>query len=105
VGDSIALVKIAYDESLQHLSPGNLIMADLVSRACDDPSINRIDCGERASWLDRWGAALCPTYDLIAFNPRSPTGLVTGAAWRGLRAIGLRPRYLDSSDGPRVHLW
>ena len=104
VGDSIALVKITYDESLQHLSPGNLLMADVISKACDDPSINRVDFGERASWFDRWGTAASPTYDLIAFNPRSPTGLAAGTAWRGLRAVGMKPRCVDSPDGPRVRL-
>ena len=104
VGDSIALVKITYDESLQHLSPGNLLMADLISKSCDDPSINRIDFGERASWFDRWPTTTSPTYDLIAFNPRSPAGFAAGTVWKGLRAIGMRPRYSDSPDGPRVRL-
>ena len=103
-GDSIALIKIAYDEELQHLSPGNLLMADLISKACDDPAIYRIDFGERASWFDRWGTATSPTYDLIAFNPRSPTGLVAGTVWKGLRAAGMRLRCLDSPEGPRFHV-
>ncbi len=104
VGDSIALVKIAYDETLQHLSPGNLLMADLISKACDDPTVNRIDFGERASWFDRWGTVTSPTYDLIAFNPRSPAGLAAGTVWKALRAVGKRPRYSDSPDDPGVHM-
>ena len=44
VQDTLYLLRTAYDESLQHLSPGDILMADLISTACDDPTINRIDC-------------------------------------------------------------
>jgi hypothetical protein len=89
VGDTLFLLKITYDESLHHLSPGNLLMADLVSKACDDPSINRIDCLTRGDWHARWGMAVTPMYRLIMFNPRTLTGFAGGTAWRGLQAIGL----------------
>jgi len=89
VGDTLFLPKITYDESLRHLSPGNLLMADLISKACDDPSINRIDCLTRGDWHERWGMAVTRMYRLVVFNPRTLAGFAAGTAWRGLQAIGL----------------
>jgi hypothetical protein len=96
VQDTLFLMKITYDESLQHLSPGNLLMADLISKACDDQTIAKIDCVEHATWHDRWGTITAPMFRLVAFNPRSATGLAAEAAWRGLGALGKQPSHLTS---------
>jgi CelD/BcsL family acetyltransferase involved in cellulose biosynthesis len=88
-------MKITYDESLQHLSPGNLLMAELISKACDDQTIARIDCVEHASWHHRWSTITEPMFRLVAFNPRSATGLAAEVAWRGLGALGKQPSHLN----------
>jgi hypothetical protein len=95
VQDTLFLMKITYDESLQHLSPGNLLMAELISKACDDQTIARIDCVEHASWHHRWSTITEPMFRLVAFNPRSATGLAAEVAWRGLGALGKQPSHLN----------
>ncbi len=88
VQDTLFLMKIAYDEELRHLSAGNILLADLISKSCEDPTINRIDCGQWASWHDRWGMEVAPRYRLVAFNHRSATALVARAALKGLEVVG-----------------
>jgi hypothetical protein len=95
VQDTLYLLRTAYDESLQHLSPGDILMADLISTACDDPTINRIDCWERG-WHDRWGSVIAPMFRLVAFNHHAASGLAARAVWTGLAALGKQPSSLDS---------
>ena len=92
VQDTLFLTKIAYDEGLQHLSVGNLLLADLISKSCDDPTISRIDFGQWASWHDRWGITVAPRYRLVAFNQHSPTGLAAKIAWKTLGVVGKQPK-------------
>jgi hypothetical protein len=93
VQDTLFLMGTAYDESVQHLSPGDILVADLITKACDDPTINRIDCWERG-WHDRWATVTAPMFRLVAFNPRSPTWLVAKAIWTGLGTVGKQPSRL-----------
>jgi len=104
VQDTLFLMRITYDEELQHLSPGNILLADLISISCDDSTIARIDCGQWAAWHDRWGMTTVPRYRLVAFNGRSATGLAARAAWKGLGVVGKRPSNLQAGEGPRVSL-
>jgi len=87
VGGSLVLLKVAYDEQLAHLSPGNVLMADLVEECCEDPSVDRIDCTVWQSWHQRWGMVREPTYRLLAFNRRSAGGALVGAAWHARRLM------------------
>jgi hypothetical protein len=74
------------------LSVGNLLLADLISKSCDDPTISRIDFGQWASWHDRWGITVAPRYRLVAFNQHSPTGLAAKIAWKTLGVVGKQPK-------------
>jgi hypothetical protein len=80
-GETFFLMKIAYDESLAHVAPGNLLMADLIERCCNDPAIRRIDCTVWKPWHERWGMRREPTYQVVAFNRRSARGLLAELAW------------------------
>ena len=80
VNRTLFLIKIAYDEEQAHLSPGNLLMADLVESCCNDPSIDRIDCTVWQPWHQRWGMVREPTFMFTAFNPQSIKGRAVGIA-------------------------
>jgi CelD/BcsL family acetyltransferase involved in cellulose biosynthesis len=95
VQDTLYLMRTAYDDSLQHLSPGDILMAELISKACDDPTINRIDCWERG-WHDRWASVIAPMFRLVAFNHRSASGLAAKAVWRSLATLNIQPSSLGS---------
>ena len=99
VQDSLFLFKMAYDETMRTVSPGNLLMSDLVTRACDDPSISRIDCvAPPTEWHSRWGMREEPTYRLVDFNCRTVTGLAGAAAWTGRRVARSRRTSTSPAD-------
>ncbi len=85
VDGSLFLMKVAYDEQLAHLSPGNVLMANLVEECCEDPAVDRIDCTVWQEWHQRWGMVREPTYRLLAFNHRTVGGAVVGSAWHSRR--------------------
>jgi len=87
VGTSLVLLKVAYDEQLAQLSPGNLLMANLAEECCEDPLIDRIDCTVWQDWHQRWGMYREPTFDLFAFDHRTWRGKAIGAAWNARRAL------------------
>ena len=87
VGGSLVLIKVAYDEELAHLSPGNVLMANLVEDCCEDPAVDRIDCTVWQSWHQRWGMVREPTYRVLAFNHRSVGGALVGAAWHARKLM------------------
>jgi CelD/BcsL family acetyltransferase involved in cellulose biosynthesis len=87
VGRTLFLLKIAYDEQLAMLSPGNLLMANLVEACCEDPNVDRIDCIVWQPWHQRWGMVREPTFGLTAFNSRSVRGALAGIAWNARRRL------------------
>jgi CelD/BcsL family acetyltransferase involved in cellulose biosynthesis len=79
---SLFLLKVAYDEELAHLSPGNVLMAGLAEACCQTPGIDRIDCLVWQDWHQRWGMRREPTYRVLAFNRHSVRGRAAEAAWK-----------------------
>lgn len=88
VDRTVYLMKIAYDEEQAHLSPGNLLMADLIESCCNDPNIDRIDCTVWQPWHQRWGMVREPTFTLILFNAKSIKGRLAGTMWALRRHFG-----------------
>ncbi len=84
---SLVLLKVAYDEELGRLSPGNVLMADLVEACCESPDIDRIDCTVWLDWHQRWGMVREPTYRILAFNRGSVRGRAAQAAWTVRRRL------------------
>ncbi|MBN2521242.1 MAG: GNAT family N-acetyltransferase [Bacteroidales bacterium] len=48
------LLKIGYDESFAHLSPGNMLMANTLERYGEDCNIDVVNFITDASWLKSW---------------------------------------------------
>ena len=91
LGGTLVLMKVAYDEQLGRLSPGNVLMANLVEACCERPDIDRIDCTVWQDWHQRWGMVREPTYRILAFNQRSVRGRATEAAWGVRRRLKREP--------------
>jgi hypothetical protein len=100
VGRTLVLLKVAYDEQLAHLSPGNLLMANLAEECCEDPAIDRIDCTVWQDWHQRWGMAREPTFELFAFNHRSIRGVAVGATWNARRILLRQQSWRVSQAAP-----
>ena len=83
VGSTLFMLKTAYDESIAELSPGQLLMAEIVETACDDPAIDRLDYCVAQPWQQHWGMRLEPTYEVDVFNRVS----VRGWAMRAERQV------------------
>jgi CelD/BcsL family acetyltransferase involved in cellulose biosynthesis len=90
VAGVLSLMYVTFDEDLGDLSPGNVLMADLVESCCVDPSVERIDCGGWQPWHQRWGMIREPTYSLVAFNRRSPRGMIARMGWPAERLLAAR---------------
>ena len=105
VAGVLSLMYVTFDEDVADLSPGNVLMADLVESCCGDPSVERIDCGGWQPWHQRWGMIREPTYSLVAFNRRSPRGMVARMGWPAERLLAARrvrhePPLARSSSAP-----
>lgn len=85
-GSTAVLLKVAYDEDLSDMSPGNLLMADLVERCCDEPEIEHLDLVTRQPWHARWHPETQPTYRAQGPNRRRLVGLAAWGASSGLPA-------------------
>ncbi len=92
VARTLFLLKVAYDEQLAHFSPGNLLMADLIEKCCEDPKIDRIDCVVWQPWHQRWGMTREPTFRVTAFNPKSARG-----CWPRPRGLPCRSLWHDAA--------
>lgn len=86
-GDTLELLKVAYDEGLADLSPSNLLMADLVQSCCERADVARIDLVTNQPWHARWHPRTHPTYQQRDPQVRRLGGL---AVWVGDRVGALR---------------
>ena len=72
-GGSLHLQKIGYEESLSKLGPGNLVMHEAISRACEDDAIRTISFITRCPWADGWRTSLAAVNEVTAYH----------SSWRG----------------------
>ena len=86
VGETLVILKTAYDEEVAHAAPGSLLMAEVVRDSCDDPAITEIDLVTNQPWHARWHPTIHPTHRRSVLNRRSVVGLAAEAATR-LRAL------------------
>jgi CelD/BcsL family acetyltransferase involved in cellulose biosynthesis len=99
---SLVLMKVAYDEELARLSPGNVLMADLVETCCENPDIDRIDCTVWLDWHQRWGMTREPTFRILAFNRRTLRGRAAEVAWKLRRRLKPDAGTADPPEGAAV---
>jgi len=100
------IYKVAYDEAYKAYSPGTLLTAMLMQHVMEVDKVAEVDylIGDdpyKETWMsdrrERWG--------IIAYNPRSPLGLlglIREVLWRSLKPLVARVRKLIGSLGRRA---
>ena len=80
-GSTLYLLKIGYDEAYAPLSPGFLLVDQLLKTACQREDINRISFVTGTQWMDVWKPSVETVYNGYYFN-RTLTGLTLNIAMR-----------------------
>lgn len=70
------ILKIGYDHEYKKVSPGNLLLLDLIKKCTADPSIKTINLITGPEWSKRWRPADVKQYDVYYFN-RTLTGYLS----------------------------
>ena len=78
-GATFSALKITYDEAYGRMSPGNVLLAKVIERCCDDPGIRVLDLVSDAPWVRGWPTTAVP----LRF------AYVNLGRWRGRALIAL----------------
>lgn len=70
-GDTISLLKIAFDQSLSRYSPGSVLLDQLLADSCQNHRLNRVNLITGQPWMDNWGPEKTPVADIWLFAPAS----------------------------------
>lgn len=60
--------KIAYDEAYKRLSPGQLLIEDLLRRSCENSDIDEVSVVSDASWHSDWSPCSQDVYEVWMFR-------------------------------------
>lgn len=69
-GGSRSLLKIAFDQELQKLSPGTVLLDLLIRRTCDEGGPRELNLVTGTAWMEEWGPRRVPVGDLWLFRNR-----------------------------------
>lgn len=68
-GDSLVLLKIAYDESFEHYSPSTLLRREFLQQLMSEPQVRRVEFfGRMMDWHRRWTDRQRSLYHLTTFR-------------------------------------
>jgi CelD/BcsL family acetyltransferase involved in cellulose biosynthesis len=81
VAGTVHLLKIAFDEEYSEISPGFLLLDELIKVVCEQGSLDRISFVTGASWNDDWQPETLAVYELIIAN-RTIKGSLVLLAYR-----------------------
>jgi len=93
-GDTLSLLKIAYDELEASLAPGLMLLYKLLHREWEQKQFRRISLVTDPPWAERWGPRRERLLRAVIFNRTLRGGL--GASWEGIKR--LRRRFLGRDD-------
>lgn len=85
--DTLAVLKIGYDESLRQAAPGNVLLAMLLEACAADPEIAWVSLVTGPAWAEQWRPQEVPVLNLTAFAP-TLRGRAFHALARARRALG-----------------
>lgn len=91
LGNTLFLIRIAYDENFRNSSPGTLHMARLIEWCCSHPGISKIDCIVRQPWHDRWHPDIETHSRFTSINTRTARGALL-CAMKNAQALTQRLR-------------
>jgi CelD/BcsL family acetyltransferase involved in cellulose biosynthesis len=69
MGRRLALDKIAYDDALSDVAPGNVLMGRVIEHAIASGAIDEIDFLTDHDWNRRWQAETRTTFDVTVYRP------------------------------------
>ncbi len=93
-GDTLSLLKIAYDESAASLGPGLMLLYKLLRREWEQKQFRRLSLVTDPPWAERWGPHRERLLRAVIFN-RTLRGRL-GAMWEGGKR--LRRQFLGRDD-------
>ena len=64
-------IKMGYDECYAKLSPGKILMEEILRSACDSTAIKGVNCVSNALWSHQWKPKQEETFDVIVFRNRA----------------------------------
>ncbi len=70
-GRTLYILKMAYDEEFINCSPGNLLMLDVIQKACDSGQFDEINFFSDPPILAKWNVQHRPIWHLVVF-PKIP---------------------------------
>jgi CelD/BcsL family acetyltransferase involved in cellulose biosynthesis len=93
-GGSRSLIKIAFDQALQKLSPGTIMLDLLIRRMCDEAGPAELNLVTGTAWMDEWGPRRVPVGDLWLFRNRWAGAVVAAGVrlYTACRGLGGRQR-------------
>lgn len=72
---NLLLWKLGYDEAYRKLSPGGILIEELLKEVENNPQIERIDLMTNEDWYNNWNMQWRPFYDLYIY-PRHPVAVL-----------------------------
>ncbi len=96
--DTVAVLKIGYDESLRQVAPGNVLLAMLLEACEQDPSICSVSLVTGPAWAERWRPNEVDVHRLMVFAP-TLRGRTLHALTRARRALR---KWRQQRDARRV---
>lgn len=79
-GETLFLIRVAYNEGFAHASPGTVLMGRLIEWCCSQPTVDRIDMVVRQGWHQRWHPQVDMHFRCNIPNLRSPRGALLALA-------------------------
>ena len=67
-GDKILLWKLAYDEAFKKVSPGGLLLENLIFHLSESQEFKTIDLMTNESWYNNWNMSWRPFYNVFIFK-------------------------------------
>jgi CelD/BcsL family acetyltransferase involved in cellulose biosynthesis len=81
VGARLYGVKTTFDDAFAHLTPGKLLLAELVERLCGDSAIDALDMLVHQPHLERWATIQEPLYNARVFRTAGAERLASAMRW------------------------
>jgi len=89
-GGSATMFKIAFDERFKKHHVGTLLMSHMIAHMIDEEHVEEIDFGLYANdYKLRWLSQLREIWGIVAFNPRSASGLIALLRYDAEQAFAL----------------
>jgi len=81
------ILKIGFDEAYAEISPGNLVMGEMIHQCAEDARIKTLSFVTGRDWNFNWGATSMPVYMHRIFNPRTLKGWLGYLICRARKAL------------------